>query len=495
VSLAPLPNLIGERYRPIRLLGRGGGGAVYEAEHLHTGARVALKLVAGFEGASADAVARFRREARLAAAIDSEHVVRITDAGTADELGGTPFLVMELMQGHTLEQEAHHPVPPERSVELLSQVARALERAHAAGIVHRDLKPENVFLTQREDGRPLVKVLDFGIAKRTHGVTHDGSTEQGTVLGTPMYMAPEQAQGQGALIDSRTDTWALGMITFRLLFGLPYFAPDSTWRLIHRVVFEPVVAPSSLGFVATPAFDAWFLRSCSHDRAERFTSPAAQIRELAEALKGLERVEIQRQILDARAQRSSASTEEQSPEDLREELLKRFSAPPGAPWSDGPLVEAQSSDSGRRAPMVALAESTPPNLPSVAPTTTSRFGPSRTTIPLALVLVLLVVGSVWLWRITRPVSLTDETTGPTVQRDRADTADSPKTGSAAEEGIAHPVPGVQAGDGLATGAPDAAMPQPKPVPVPTAPKPERPSGRVRGAAGHPVQYDPLGDRH
>lgn len=480
--------MIGERYRPIRLLGRGGGGAVYEVEHLHTGARAALKLLTGFEGASPEAVSRFRREARMAAAIDSEHVVRITDAGTADELGGTPFLVMELMHGRTLEQEAQKPLEPARVVELLTQVARALERAHAAGIIHRDLKPDNMFLTQREDGRTWLKLLDFGIAKNTSAVQQGNGigTEQGTVLGTPIYMAPEQAQGQAALIDARTDTWALGMIAFRLLFGLPYFAPDHTLRLLHRVVFEPVMPPSELGFVANAAFDRWFLRSCSHDRSERFSSPAEQVRALGEALADLEHVEIRRHIVEARAQKYSASTVQQAPT----ELQGGYSTP-NTPWADGPMLQTPSSDSARRAAPVSLAGSTPPNLPSIAPPA-PRFSVSRAIIPLTFACVVVLAAAAWLWKVTRSVPLTDETTGPVGEPPSAAVEPSsppspksepaPAAASAAEEAAQIP-----------TLAPDAAMPQPKAV---AAPKLEAPPVRrpVRTGSRKP-NYDPLGDRH
>jgi serine/threonine protein kinase len=491
VSQPPLPNVIGERYRPIRLLGRGGGGSVYEAEHLHTGAKVALKLLAGLEGASPEAVARFRREARLAAAIDSEHVVRITDAGTADELAGTPFLVMELMQGRTLEQEAQKPLEPARVIEFLSQVARALERAHAAGIIHRDLTPDNMFITQREDGRALVKLLDFGIAKNTSSAVPQGSghgTEQGTVLGTPIYMSPEQAQGQAALVDARTDTWALGMIAFRLLFGLPYFAPDHTLRLLHRVVFEPVTPPSELGFVATPAFDAWFLRSCSHDRSQRFTSPAEQMRELAVALGDLQQVEIRKHILEARAQKYSASTEQQIPT-----RLDGGYSTPNTPWADGPMLQTPSSDSARRAAPVSLAGSTPPHLPSIS-APVPRFALSRAIIPLTFAALVVLSAGVWLWKVTRSVPLTDETMGPVAEPPAAATGKAvrgtPKSDSA---------PAAAGEEGrVPTSAPDAAMPLPKnasqPRPETGGRKPVR-AGTRPGLPARETNYDPLGDRH
>src|SRR5580692_2233456 len=162
-----LPPEIGGRYRPIRIIGRGGMGVVYEVEHIHTGQRLALKVLTRQPGAS---VERFKREARATSRIQSDHIVRITDADVAPELGGAPFLVMELLDGMDLDQATEDkPARPEDVVDWLRQVARALTKAHDAGIVHRDLKPENLFLTRREDGSPLVKVLDFGIAKISEG--------------------------------------------------------------------------------------------------------------------------------------------------------------------------------------------------------------------------------------------------------------------------------------------------------------------------------------
>ena len=156
MSVPDLPARIGGKYRPLRLLGKGGMGVVYEVEHEHTGQRLALKVLTQQPGAS---VERFKREARAASLIKSDHIVRVTDADVAPELEGAPFLVMELLDGQDLERATGDtPASPADVVEWLRQVARALGKAHDAGLVHRDLKPENLFLTR--DGR--VKILDFG---------------------------------------------------------------------------------------------------------------------------------------------------------------------------------------------------------------------------------------------------------------------------------------------------------------------------------------------
>ncbi|HEY3594367.1 MAG TPA: serine/threonine-protein kinase, partial [Polyangiaceae bacterium] len=184
-----LPELIGGKYRPRDILGAGATGVVYSVEHAFTGELLALKVMTSHLGGSAEAIERFKREARTASRIRSQHVVRIFDADVAPELDGAPYLVMDLLEGVDLEQiSGDRPVEPATVVEWLRQVAPPLDKAHRIGIVHRDLKPENLFLTHREDGSVLIKILDFGIAKL--GTESTGSTKAGQLLGTPLYMAP-----------------------------------------------------------------------------------------------------------------------------------------------------------------------------------------------------------------------------------------------------------------------------------------------------------------
>ncbi len=253
-----LPPLIGGRYRPVRLLGKGGMGAVYEVEHLHTGQRFALKVITPQPGAS---VERFKREARAASRIRSDHIVQVTDADVAPELGGAPFLVMELLEGSDLEGvTGKNPAAPEDVMDWLRQVARALAKAHDAGIVHRDLKPENLFLTTREDGSPLVKILDFGIAK----FVAEGSTltQSGGILGTPAYMAPEQTDSHGPAVTQRADLYAIGLIAFKLLTGRMYWRTGSLAQLLAQILAEPMPAASERGSTLGAPFDEWFRRAC-----------------------------------------------------------------------------------------------------------------------------------------------------------------------------------------------------------------------------------------
>jgi serine/threonine protein kinase len=276
-----LPARIGGKYRPVRLLGKGGMGIVYEVEHEHTGQRLALKLLTQQPGAS---VERFRREARAAALIKSDHIVLITDAGLAPELGDSPFLVMELLDGQDLERATgDRPAPPSDVVEWLRQVARALAKAHEAGLVHRDLKPENLFLTRGDSGAPLVKILDFGIAKM---MAADASllTASDAFLGTPGYMAPEQTDSRGPPVTFRADLYTLGLIAFKLLTGRVYWRSGSLAQLLSQILAEPMPPPSERGSTFGPAFDAWFLRGCDRDPEKRFASASEQVEALAAAL-------------------------------------------------------------------------------------------------------------------------------------------------------------------------------------------------------------------
>jgi serine/threonine protein kinase len=285
-----IPSVIGGRYRVLRELGRGGMGAVYLVEHAHTGEHLALKVLLSQVGANSDMVERFKREARAPAKIRSEHVVRVTDADVAPELGGAPFLVMEALDGVDLDKlvAQRGALPPQEVVWMLRQVASALDKAHALGIVHRDLKPENLFLHKRDDAGPIVKILDFGISKvmGVAGNDIEGArlTKTGAMMGTPLYMAPEQARGVITDIGPATDIWAMGLITINLLTGSVYWSVQTVTELLLKIVVEPMPPPS----VRFPAFgthlDGWFARSCSRDPNQRFGSVGEQVTALAAAL-------------------------------------------------------------------------------------------------------------------------------------------------------------------------------------------------------------------
>jgi eukaryotic-like serine/threonine-protein kinase len=289
------PEHIGSRYRVIRELGRGGMGVVYLVEHLHTGERLALKVLHGAAASDPGAIARFKREARVGAQLRSDHVVRITDADVAAELDGAPFFVMELLDGLDFEKlvEKVGALAPDVVVAVLSQIASPLDKAHANGIVHRDLKPENIFLHRREDGTLVAKILDFGISKF---LTADpastaalGTTADGTLMGTPHYMAPEQARGLVDAIGPATDVWAMGLIAQRMLTGGTYWTAETQADLMVEILISTMPPPSARWPFVGEKFDAWFFRSCHRDAAQRWRSISEQIAALAEALRDLPR--------------------------------------------------------------------------------------------------------------------------------------------------------------------------------------------------------------
>ncbi|MEZ4308946.1 MAG: protein kinase [Polyangiaceae bacterium] len=282
--------VIAGRYKVDRRLGQGGMGSVYLVQHVHTDERLALKLLHSTVVRDTATLDRFRREARTPARIDSDHVVRVTDADAAPELDNVPFLVMEYLRGEDLEHLASRrgAIPPSEVVLLLSQAARGLDKAHALGIVHRDLKPENLFVTQREDGTSCLKILDFGIAKVTSGgdVREAGRlTATGQIFGTPLYMSPEQAMAESDKICPQTDVWALALIAHRLLTGKEFWTAQTLTHLVAQIAFEPIPTPTERGCTLGPAYDEWFARCIHREPAERFKSASEAISALASALR------------------------------------------------------------------------------------------------------------------------------------------------------------------------------------------------------------------
>ncbi|MRG97629.1 serine/threonine-protein kinase [Polyangium spumosum] len=274
------------RYRVEKLIGRGGMGAVYAVRHTNTGEICALKLLHPSVANNPGAVERFRTEARAPVSIGSEHVVRVIDADVAPEIGGVPFIVMELLKGRDLGSELKQrgALPAGEVVVYLKQVARVLDKAHALGIVHRDLKPANLIVTQREDGTPLVKILDFGIAKLVDQSDAKELTQDGAIFGTPWYMSPEQARGQASKVGPAADLWALGLIAYRLLTGKNYWSAEGMAALIGQILYEPMVPPSTMAPHLGPRFDAWFAKACAREVEHRFTNAVEQTQALAMAL-------------------------------------------------------------------------------------------------------------------------------------------------------------------------------------------------------------------
>jgi serine/threonine protein kinase len=281
-----LGTVVAGRYRVEERLGEGGMGSVYRVEHVHTGQQLALKVLNPKLVENAVALERFRREARAPARIESDHVVKVTDADVAVELGGAPFLVMDLLRGETFEQllTRRGILPVAEALTYLRQIARALDKAHALDIVHRDIKPENLFLTQRDDGTPCVKLLDFGIAK--HGAVEGviSKTATGEIIGTPLYMSPEQTLGKTHRISPQTDVWALGVIAYKFLMGSEPWTAETLPHLVAQIAYEPVPVPSQRGCPFGPEFDTWFSRCCAREASERYASASEAIDTLSQAL-------------------------------------------------------------------------------------------------------------------------------------------------------------------------------------------------------------------
>jgi len=277
--------VVNARYRVERLIGRGGMGTVYAVRHANTDEKLALKLLHPALAENEAAVHRFRTEARAPVRIESEHVVRVVDADVAEALGRVPYIVMERLRGQDLRSELKRrgALPAGEVVLYLSQVARALDKAHNLGIVHRDMKPANLYVMRREDGSPLVKVLDFGIAKLTDDAAKE-LTVAGQVFGTPWYMAPEQARGELGQVGPQTDLWALGLIAFQLLTGQNYWTADGMAALVGQICYEAMPPPTQRAPHLGPLFDMWFSRACNRDPTQRFPSARSMIDQLAQAL-------------------------------------------------------------------------------------------------------------------------------------------------------------------------------------------------------------------
>src|SRR5579883_1815431 len=243
---------IAGKYRIERVIGHGAMGVVCEARHVEIGKRVAIKLIESSLANDTEAVGRFKREARAASLIESEHVVQVFDSGS-DEAHGL-YMVMEYLVGEDLHTrlDRKKKLEVEEAVRVAYQIARALTKAHSAGVVHRDLKPANVFLVEREDGGFHVKVLDFGISKilAHESLLKSGAlklTRAGTAVGTPQYASPEQAQGLDH-VDHRTDIWSLGVLLYELVAGRPAYKEMKTYeQFIIQLVTE---SPEPLSVVA-----------------------------------------------------------------------------------------------------------------------------------------------------------------------------------------------------------------------------------------------------
>lgn len=281
-----LGTIVDNRYRVVELVGEGGMGKVYLAEHVEIGRRVALKVLHPSYGRMPDLVERFRREARAASKIGHPNIVDVTDSGTTPN--GSVFFVMEFLEGVELGSiiDREGAIDIHRALRIASQICRALAAAHNVGIIHRDLKPENIFLIARDNTADFVKVLDFGIAKTTEAeaARERKLTSPGMAMGTPEYMAPEQAAGRPA--DARCDVYALGAILFEMLTGVaPYQGENFMEILTKKATLEPM-NPLTLRPEMPEAVAALVLRAMARNPEMRPQSMEAFEYELNKCLFG-----------------------------------------------------------------------------------------------------------------------------------------------------------------------------------------------------------------
>jgi tRNA A-37 threonylcarbamoyl transferase component Bud32 len=263
---------LSDRYLVTRKIGQGGMGAVYEATHTLIGKRVAVKVLLEKYAKRDALVARLKKEAQLASSVQNEHIIDVTDFGQTDD--GRTFVVMEFLEGESLAEclARETRLPEQRVLRIAHQAASALAAAHTQGIVHRDIKPENLFLLRRKE-QDFVKVVDFGISKSLRASSDEEEaprlTQTGMVLGTPLYMSPEQARGDDEL-DHRVDIYALGVIMYEAATGRVPFIGNNYLSVISQVLNEDAKPAREIVPELSEEFEAIVMRAMSKDRRERY---------------------------------------------------------------------------------------------------------------------------------------------------------------------------------------------------------------------------------
>jgi serine/threonine-protein kinase len=267
------------QYRLKRLLGAGGMGEVHLAEHQLMKRPVAIKLIKPSKAADPQALARFEREVRATAKLTHWNTIEIFDYGHTDD--GTFYYVMEYLPGKSLADlvSEHGPLAPARVVWLIEQICQALGEAHSLGLIHRDIKPGNIFAAERGGVYDVAKLLDFGLAKPMMSTGDVNLTQEGSITGSPLFMAPEQAAGDGEP-DARSDIYALGAVAYYLLTGHPPFEGDNPVKVLLAHARQQVVPPSQLQPGIPPDLESVVLKCLEKNPADRFADTTA----LADAL-------------------------------------------------------------------------------------------------------------------------------------------------------------------------------------------------------------------
>ena len=269
--------MLDDRYAITRMIGRGGMGSIYLGEDCKLQKRVAIKMLHGNVAFNGEEVQRFHREAIAISQIGNPHIVSATDIGKMRD--GRTFIVLELLEGQNLRSAiADGPMDIKRAMMIAQQALDAVGAAHAAGFIHRDLKPENIFLTKQRNGDDFVKLLDFGVAAMMTPGTDTKLTQTGNLIGTPVYMAPEQARAKA--FDHRIDIYAIGVVLFEMLTGTQPFKGDSLYELLCQVVTDPLPSVTKLRPDVPPWLEAVVCRATAKNVDDRYPTAEAFLRAL-----------------------------------------------------------------------------------------------------------------------------------------------------------------------------------------------------------------------
>lgn len=384
------------KYRVERIIGAGGMGIVVQAFHEKLEQRVAIKFLLPSMKDNVEIVTRFAREARAAARIKSDHVARVIDVSSLPD--GSPYMVMEYLEGQDLRQilRERGPFPVQFLSDCIMQALDALSDAHRVGVVHRDLKPANLFLAKVDGEQTSIKVLDFGISKLQNDTNDPSLTSDVAMLGSPIYMAPEQVR-MSREVDHRADIWSVGATMYELATGIRPFPREAIAQMVTAILFDAAVPPSQIRPGLPPAFDALILRCLEKDPMQRF----ATCGELALALAPL--ASPQASILLQRICRVGGTTSSRAtrPPEL-EAMLSRLNAGTTGPAATTPTIPPKAGPAPSRGPGLAVAfgvgaaitvvaiaalgyrhfvPAAAPPTPSVQPVRTAPPAPSESTPP------------------------------------------------------------------------------------------------------------------